>query len=176
MSLSSTTLLVFGLEKESTPKSLSDSKQPAFMTVPLHECADTRLGVKFLCDGDWSLETDKGAVLIGISEKPEVSMTLLKNDAPVMALELLSPQALKGLGHYEDGFSSRLIKLNGQDVLKMEGAMKDVPDTYVMDFYLIHDVSLYGILFTISPQKHFPEFKPLLITILKSFAFLEDNF
>jgi len=160
--------VVPGMSADNPSDGLSPDK-----IVELQVCTDDKLRVKFLCNPDWALETEADAMLIVISEDPAVTMTIAKSKSPVIFLGQLTKEALQEMGQYAEGFSQEKAKLASGDAIKVQGFSREFPEIRLLDYYLLHDLSLYSVLFSVNPKEKFDDFGPLLNQIADSFGFLE---
>jgi hypothetical protein len=141
--------------------------------IDLHVCRDERLGVKFLCNPDWELKTDEGAIFVVISQDPQVTLTIAKSDSADIVMDHLTRSVLLELGEYADDFQSKRIKLNEYDAIRVDAISRDFPDMRLLDYYLLHDMSLVSILFSVKPQSRWVDYAQLMDGVLKSFEFLD---
>ena len=147
--------------------------QSAVKEIPLHECTDDRMAVKFLCNPDWKLETKENTLFIIIEETPSVTLTIARSDSPVIFLKQLTKPVLQEMGQYEKDFQTQDVKLNNSDALMVSGYSKDHPDLRLLDYYLIHDVQLYSILFAVAPKERWDDYEELIKKIVGSIEFLK---
>lgn len=161
-------IAAFAISAETPP-----GRQNPFTTVDLQACMDETLGVKFLCNRDWKLKTEQKAILIIISEGPAVTLTIARFNSPVVFLEQLTQKTLQDLGQYAGGFTHEIVPFANQKAIKVQGIAEDFPEIRLLDFYLLHDLSLYSVLFSVNPQEEFEQFGPLFNRIVASFTFLK---
>lgn len=159
---------------------LSSAKQTAYSIdstdtskEDLLTCKDEELGVRLLCNPDWELQTDKETILIIISSDPAVTLTIARQKTPLISVEQLSNTLLTELGQYEEGFDTERIHLAGQEAIKVKGFYKSYPQIRLLDYYLIHNSSLYMVLFSVNPKEKWDDYKFLIKRITESLSFLE---
>ena len=143
--------------------------------VTLQSCSDQKLGIKFLCNPDWDLETQNDAMLITISDNPRVLLTIMKSTQSVLLLEQLTERMLTSIVDYKDGFTKNRIPFAGGEAMAVEGSLESAPQIRVLDYYVIHDNSLYGILFSVEPKEKWDDYKGVIDTIAKSIEFVREK-
>ncbi len=143
--------------------------------MSLNLCSDQKLGIKILCNPDWQLVTKQHNFTMIIEEDAQesVSVTIAKSDQKAGRLSELNRSVLQFLGGYEDFFKVESFKFGSRDALKVEGGLKESPDTQSLDYYLIHDGYLYMVLFSCHPKKHFVNYKKMFEEMIASFEFIE---
>jgi len=141
--------------------------------VELEVCTDDKLQVKFLCNPDWELETEDNAMLIVISKDPVVTLTIAKAKSPVIFLEQLTKETLAEMGQYADGFTQEKAQFAGQEAVKVQGVPKEFPEIRLLDHYVLYDLILYSVLFSVNPKEKFDDYAALFNKITESFAFVE---
>ena len=154
------------------PRAFSDDKKFS-KSIDLHECSEKKLGLKFLCNPDWIIETDKDSILIVISDEPAVTMTLAQAKSPVIFFEQLNDEALTGMGQYENGFTRKQISIGGEKAWQVKGFSKGYPEIQLLDFYFIHDFKLYSVLFSVDPKQDFDNYEELFTRMAQSITFLD---
>lgn len=141
-------------------------------SIELHECSDDKLKVSFLCNPDWELRTEEDALFIIISRNnPRITMTVAKSEAPVLFLTQLTRSALKEIGEYADGFTMQSVLINDVEAVNVVASSESFPQMYLQDYYLIHDVSLYALLFSVEPKDQSPAYEDMIYKIKESFRF-----
>ena len=158
------------------PQAFSDDKKPSrntSQTIELHECSEKKLGLKFLCNLDWIIETDKDAILVVMADEPAVTMTLAQAKSPVIFFEQLDDEALKGMGQYVSGFTKKQILIGGEKAWQIKGFSKGYPEIQLLDFYFIHDLKLYSVLFSVDPKQDFDNYEELFTRIAQSIVFFD---
>lgn len=153
-------------------KMMAAQAQETTQTYQLHECTDDKLGVKFLCDPDWEIQSGDNVMLIIINKNPSVTLTVAKSDTPVVFMEQLTNPVLQELGQYQDGFRTQIVDLGGQQAIQVIGKSKEIASAGLIDFYAIHDINLYSILFLVDPRDSFADYEALFGKIKESFQFL----
>ena len=151
-----------------SPVAIADTSKEDLLT-----CKDEELGVRLLCNPDWELQTDKETILIIISSDPAVTLTIARQKTPLISVEQLSNTLLTELGQYEEGFDTERIHLAGQEAIKVKGFYKSYPQIRLLDYYLIHNSSLYMVLFSVNPKEKWDDYKFLIKRITESLSFLE---
>ena len=87
----------------------------------------------------------------------------------------MPPEAIQEMGQYAPGFKSEVIKMAGQEAIRVEGVFKNSPETKVLDFYILHDLNLYSLLFSVDPQSSWEVYEPLIMKIVNSFEFVPPD-
>ena len=152
-----------------------DTSDLPSQTVAHQVCSEEKtLKVQFLCNPDWQLQTEKNAMHLIISDDPAVTLTIAKADSPVIFIEQLTDKALKAMGQYQDGFFKARVKVASQDAVKVEGLSEQFPEIRLVDFYVIHDLSLYSILFSVNPKGEWFRYAAVLEKIIQSFQFMDE--
>jgi hypothetical protein len=140
--------------------------------IALTTCSDEEFGVEFLCNPDWQIEVDQKALLIIISEDPAVTMTIAKTYTPVFSLSQLDRDVLKTMGQYAEGFETERMIFADRDAIKIQGFAEDYPEMRLLDYYLINDVDMYSVLFSVSPEEEWDNYQSLINRITESFRFI----
>ena len=146
--------------------------QPSTKTFNLHICRDEALGIRLLCDPDWELQSDPNAILIIISSEPQVTLTIGKSKESVHSLTQLTRPILQEIGQYATWFTTKKVRLDDVDTIKVEGYLKEYPENRIEDYYLIRDSSLYTILFSVDPEGNWQSYESLFKRILSSIEFI----
>jgi len=165
--------LFWGFVPAGMPAENFDENSAPIKTVDLQVCTDDKLQVKFLCNPDWELETEDNAMLIVISEDPVVTLTIAKSKSPVIFLEQLTKETLAEMGQYTDGFTQETAQFAGHEAVKVQGVPKEFPEIRLLDHYVLYDLSLYSVLFSVNPKEKFDEYAALFNKIAESFTFVE---
>jgi hypothetical protein len=137
--------------------------------IDIHPCLDERLGVELLCNRQWKQEVEPHAVMMVISPNPAVLLTVARAEEPVTGIEELTVERLKALGQYaEEGFKAEKVTVNGNQAIRVEGFAKDYPELRLLDFYVIHDYTLYSFLFSVNPKEEWDNYSVLFGKIAQS--------
>lgn len=145
-------------------------------TIELAMCTDKKLGVRFLCRGDWTIQTEDNAILVIISEDPSVTFTIAKSDSSVLYLEQLTDRALQAMGQYADGFKRERTHLGKIEAIKVEGTSRVYPQIRLLDYYVIHDNRLYGLLFSVNPKERWQDFESLIEAVSQSIELVKREY
>lgn len=164
-------ILVFSIPMSSATNETSPNQEINSL-ISLQLCTDERLQVKFLCNLGWEIQTGKNALFMVISQDPAVTFTIVRSDSEVIFLKQLTRDVLQEMGQYKDWFKTEYVKLANESAIKVEAFSKDFPEMQLMDYYLIHDLGLYSILFSVSPKERFADFKVLIEKIAQSLVFI----
>ena len=143
--------------------------------IELSLCTDKKLDVKFLCNLDWEMETNEGAVLIIISEDPAVTMTISKSNKSVLFLEQLNDRTLEAIGNYKEGFKAQKAWIKEKQGMKVEGFSRGYEEIRLLDYYFISGNTLYGILFSVNPKEGWEAYEPLFEKIVESVDFVKPD-
>lgn len=165
-------IIVFSVCTGLAKETVAPNGQPK-IKEDLQFCRDDKMGVKFLCDPDWELVTDKNMLMVVLSSNPVVSMTISKSDKPVIFIQQLTESVIKEMGQYAPGFKTEMVRWGQREVVKVEGIADGHPGTVLRDYYLIKDMNLYGLLFATESSNGFAGFEPLIDRILESFQFVD---
>ena len=170
----------FALAQAATEQTAANAAIPASPStvssssiVSLNECTDSKLKVHFSCNPDWELQTEHNTMLIIIFQKPLVTMTVGKSDTHVLFVEQLTKDNLQEMGQYAEGFTIEKGTLAGENAVRVSGFPKDHPEVKFLDYYILHDLHLYSVLFSVSPKERWNDYGALFNKILQSFAFSE---
>ena len=136
--------------------------------IDLHLCRDDHIGVELLCNRQWKQEMDPHAVMMVISEDPAVLLTVAKAEQPVTGIGELTNERLKTLGQYADGFKVEHLQINGDEAVRVEGFASNFPEMHLLDFYVIHDYTLYSFLFSVNPKEAWDNYTVLFEKIAQS--------
>jgi hypothetical protein len=136
--------------------------------IDLHPCRDNQIGVEVLCNRKWRQEVEPHAVLMIISEDPAVLFTVAKADQPVTGIDELTDDRLQILGQYAEGYKAEHLRINGDEAIKVEGYSAQYPEMRLLDFYVIHDYTLYSFLFSVNPKEEWENYKVLFGKIVQS--------
>jgi hypothetical protein len=134
----------------------------------LHPCRAAHLGVELLCSGKWTQEVEPNAVVMVIREDPAVLLTVGKSEQPVTGMDELTDERIGALGQYEDGFTAERVKIGSHEAVKVQGVAKDYPEIRLLDFYVIHDYTLYSFLFSVNPKEDWDNYAVLFGKIAQS--------
>lgn len=138
-------------------------------TVELYDCIDDDIGIRFLCNPDWQVQTDENVVMLIISQEPAITLTIARSDHPVIFLEQLTDEFLAEIGGYAPEFSRETLHLKEKEIIRIEGVARDFPEMKLLDYYFIKNFTLYSILFSIDPEEYYPFYRSLIERILDSF-------
>jgi len=136
-------------------------------------CVNQPLEIKYLCREDWKVRDVDGSVLIIISSDPTVTLTITKIDSSVNFLSQLTQPALQDMDLYAEGFQTEQVNFAGRDALKVKAISKKYSDIRILDYFLVHDRNLYGVLFSVYPKEHWENYQFIIKKIVESFEF--DN-
>ncbi len=139
----------------------------------LRMCRNKALNVAFLCDPQWKMQTIDDAVLVVIDSDPTVTLIIAKIDSHIQFLSQMSKPTLENLDQYADGFRLDRIKRGGKDYVEVKAFAKDNIDKRILDYYMVHDLKLYGVLFSVTPKENWDKYKFLIQEIKDSFKFVD---
>ncbi|MDD3375211.1 MAG: hypothetical protein PHY73_05765 [Candidatus Omnitrophica bacterium] len=134
----------------------------------LQICSDQKLGVKFLCNSNWEVQTDENAVMLFVSRDPEITLTIAKSEDPVNSIDQLTKENLKVIGGYKDGFKIEETMVAGKLALKVEGYSESIPEMKLADYYFVNNNQLYSFLFAVNPFEEYPYCEKFLSRIVAS--------
>ena len=136
--------------------------------VDLHLCRDQRLGVELFCNRNWKQDIEPNAVMMIIAEDPAVLLTVARTEKPVTGIEELPDDRIKVLGQYADGFKAQRVRVGGDEAVKVEGFSEPFPEMRLMDFYVVHDYTLYSFLFSVNSRDEWGNYAVLFDKIVQS--------
>jgi hypothetical protein len=142
--------------------------QDAQGVIDLHPCRDEHIGVELLCNHNWKQEIEPHAVMMIISADPAVLLTVTRSDQPMTGLDELTNDRLKTMGQYADGFKVEQTKIGDDQAIRVEGFAAKYPEMRLLDFYVIHDYTLYSFLFSVNPKEDWDNYKVLFGKIAQS--------
>ena len=154
------------------PAALADESTVAAGTIELHKCTDAKLEVELLCHPDWELQTEEDMVLMIVSQKPLVTVTIAKSQGKGISLRRLTPGVLQEMGQYAEGFETHNVLIDGQRAIEVKGHSLAHPTARFLDYYIVRRGQLYSVLFSVDPQERWPDYEPLLLEIKGSVHFL----
>ena len=135
----------------------------------IQNCYDDRMGVRFLCDPDWELVEGEDVILLVVSEDPAVTITISKTKTPIKFLEQIDKQSAAKIGDYKEGFQMEILRLAKVKALEIKAISVSSPETYLLDYYVLHENYLYGLLFSAQMQSAWDEYQALFHEIADSF-------
>lgn len=150
-------------------------KNVTWNDVKLQYCLDDDLGIKMLCNAEWEYQEGDNAILLLVSEEPTVTITITKLGEDFRYLEQLNRDFLYSLGEYKDGFKTESVKIADRKAIKVKAFSSQYPDIRILDYYFVHDSSLYGLLFSINPKEEWDNYKFLFQKLANSFEFIERS-
>jgi len=136
--------------------------------VDLHLCRDDHLGVELLCNRKWKQDKEDNVVMMVIEEDPAVLLTVARMEKPVTGIEELTADRIKILGQYADGFKTQRVRVGGDEAVKVEGFSEPFPEMRLMDFYVVHDYTLYSFLFSVNSKDEWDNYTVLFDKIVES--------
>ncbi len=134
----------------------------------LHPCRAEHIGVELLCNAKWAQEVEPNAVVMVIKADPAVLLTVGKAAQPVTGLDELTPERIQALGQYAEGFTAERVKIGSNEAIKVQGFAENYPELRVLDFYVIHDYTLYSFLFSVNPKEEWENYAVLFGRIAQS--------
>jgi hypothetical protein len=143
--------------------------------VSLYHCFDESFGLKILCNPDWALEEADNAFMMIISADPAVTVTVVKIDSKIRFLGQLTRDAIQEIGQYASGFQYDYVDLAGEKAYKVKALSKKYPEIRLLDYYLVHEGQLYGLLFSISPKEAWDNYQFLFKRMAESVEFPSDK-
>jgi hypothetical protein len=140
----------------------------------LQSCVDDKWGISFLCHPRWGVEENPQALSLIISVQPTVTFTVVKFNKKVRFIEQLNRFHLEEMGQYSKGFRMENINLGRYKAVKVKAFSAVYPDMRIADFFVLHNETLYGFLFSVSPKEEWDNYKRLIHKIARSLEF-QDN-
>ncbi len=159
---------------DSIPSSAHDNLS-ADPTALIHLCRDQKLGLQFICDPDWPIETDTNVLMLIIQENPSITLTLTKIEEGPSSLDELTPEILAEIGPYAKGFKTHRVWMNQYDTLMIEAKTINDPNQRVVDFYLLKNNTLYGVMFFFESFESLMESQHLFEQIITSLDFIDED-
>ena len=139
--------------------------------VRLNQCSDDELGVRFLCDFGWVQRKVDGTMLFTINQDPAVKMKIVRIDMDILFIQQLSRDRLEALGRYGRGFVIDEVEVAGLKAIKVKAFSEADPNERMCDYYVVHDKTLYGLMFSVSYKGQWDEYKFLFEDIAGNFRF-----
>ena len=136
-------------------------------------CVDEELGVRMLCDKDWSLREGREALLLVVNSDPAVTITIVKIKDNVKLIDQVTNKQFVELGEYRDNFAKEFVLLGGERSVKIKGFSRKFPEMRLADYYVVHSGKLYGLLFSVDPMDEWDKYKFLFKKVADSFSFIE---
>jgi hypothetical protein len=146
----------------------SENIEEAQGIIDIHPCRDKHVGVELLCNRKWPQEVEPNAVMMIISSDPAVLLTVAKAKEPITGIEELTQSRLKAIGQYAEGFKAERVKVDGNEAIRVEGFANEYPEMRLLDFYVIHDYTLYSFLFSVNPKEEWDTYAVLIGKIAQS--------
>lgn len=139
-------------------------------TVTSNICSDSEFGVEFYCDPNWNWRRVEDAILIIISEKPLVTMSITKINSPFKFLGQVSNVFLKEKMLYQDGFQTERVQFLGGEAVHVKAVSMNFPDIRLSDYFFIRNNALYGVLFSVHPKNEWVNYQFTIQKIVQSFT------
>ena len=154
-----------------TPASQAESP-PA---VDLIECADRQLNFKILCNPRWPREREPLSLSLMISEPDErpVRLTVEQSPEPGLSLADLTPPALQRVYQYQDHFTFARTAIGGLPAVRVEGQPQGQDETYLLDYFLLNEATLYRVSYAAQTRAQFRRYLPLFSEMMRSFAVMD---
>ncbi len=127
--------------------------------LTIDKCMDSEFGIEFSCDPNWKWKRVEEAMLIIISSRPMVTMTITKVDAPFKLLGQITDNYLKKKGLYADGFKAERVNFLNGEAVHVKAMSRDYPDIRLSDYFFIKNGAMYGILFSVKPKEEWDKYK-----------------
>ena len=139
------------------------------------KCTSDEVGIVFACDSSWKLNRQGKTLKITMSEKPYVEMVAEESDQTIHFISELNEDTFAGMGRYEKGFSFEHLTHCNRETIKINGYLKDHPETRVSDYYLIDHLHLHSIRFTIDPKESWEDYKWIIKQVMDSMNFVKHK-
>jgi hypothetical protein len=136
--------------------------------IDIHPCQDNHIGVQLLCNRNWPQEIESNAVMMIISHDPAVLLTVARAKEPMTGIDELTDDRIKALGQYADGFKAERTRMGSDEAIRVEGFAAQYPEMRLLDFYVIHDYTLYSFLFSVNPKEEWDHYAVLIGKIAQS--------
>ncbi len=134
-------------------------------------CQSETLGIQFVCPPDWTIPEEKDGTLFLSSSDGSATMSVAKVDKPFRYLHQLDRAGMQELGHYAEGFVVEETTFAGENAFRVKAFSKTNPSSRLTDYYLLHNGTLYKILFSANPKERWEEHKFLIQELAKGFSF-----
>lgn len=135
-------------------------------------CEDDVLAIKFPCHPDWEIETVENAALIIMKKEPDITGIIARLDSRIKFLPQLTRDFLEEKGRYSDGFRIETVNFAGRSAVKVKAFSRENPDKRLLDYYFIHQETLFGLLFSVEPKDETEEAMFLFKAIADGFEFM----
>jgi len=136
------------------------------------DCIDSNLGVKFHCNPNWVIQQNEDNLVVTISSYPEVTFTIEKTKLRIGFLSQLTQWSLNKMQRYAEGFGTERNTIANREALKVKAFSKENPRVRLSEYYLIHNLTLYRVVFSIQPKDEWDNYKFLIKMIMDSFNFV----
>lgn len=144
--------------------------------VPEARESGSGLGFKMLSHPSWRIEERAQMIIFHIEETPgnRVSATIQRSWERPLAFEDLVPSALQNVYGYADHFFVARLRIHDRPVLHIEAHPQGRPEEYLLDYFLLHNRSLYRVSFYAETAEDFRRYQMLFLKMINSFQFVPD--
>ncbi len=147
----------------------------ADLPIVLRKCTSEEIGMTFDCDPTWKLNRKDKTLKVTISESPRVEMFVEENDQTIRFLSEMNESAFDSMGRYEPGFHFEHLTQCNRETIKINGYLKGHPETRVSDFYLIDQMHMHSVKFTVDPKEAWENYKWLIKDIVDSLHIIQQK-
>ncbi len=139
------------------------------------DCVNKDLGITFYCNPNWEMTNTKNKLIITISTYPHVTFTVEKLNSKMNFLSQINRFNLESMNRYAEGFGTEHITIANRETLKIKAYSKKNPYVRLSDYYLINNLALYRISFSVNDKDDWDKYKFLIRDIMKSFNFTHHS-
>ena len=139
------------------------------------DCVDKNLGITFYCNPNWKIISSKNKLSTTISTYPNVTFTVEKLNSKMDFLSQINRFSLESMNRYAEGFGTEHITIANRETLKIKAYSKKNQYVRLSDYYLINNLALYRISFSVNDKDDWDKYKFLIRDIMKSFNFTNSK-
>ena len=162
--------------KEKPSISLSYKERDNSSDTEFLECYNDMFKVKFLCHKGWVIEEgDDESLFVIIQESPKLTFSIMKLTDGVKYIDQFNREHFEDIDLYQDGFQIESRDIAGKRAIKIKAFSKEYENMRLSDYYFVHNESLYGVFFSLSPKEEWSQYAKIVNRIVKSVKFIEDQ-
>ena len=106
-----------------------------------------------------------------INDNPDVRFKAVKIDIDIVLIQQLSRERIEAIGQYKRGFVLEEVKVAGVNAVKVKAFSRFDPEERLLDYYFVHDKTLYSLMFSVNPKDRWDDYKFLIEDVVNSFGF-----
>jgi len=155
-----------------TPADPREYSYQRFSPGHSEDCVDRDLGIRFHCNPNWTIQSNPDSLTVIMSASPEVLFTIEKTNFRIGFLSQINELSLESMQRYAKGFGIEHNTIANRETLKVKAFSKKNPEVRLSEYYLIHNLNLYRISFSVKPKDEWDNYKFLIKNIIESFDFI----